>query len=85
MQQAVSVKAEKPPRPETNRATLVSAGFPKPRITVHFYKETRLLVSKDHFGKEQREWGHYFECLKTGTVRLWGTERTAEDAEQELN
>lgn len=77
--------AERPPRPETTRATLVSAGFPKPRATVHFYKETRLLRSLDHRGKEQFEWAHYFECLKTGAVRLWGTERTAADAELEIN
>lgn len=73
----------RPPRPETTRAILISAGIQRPTTTVHHYVETRLVTVKGPDGEPQKAWAHYFECFRTGATRVWGIEKTAADIERE--
>ena len=62
----------RPPRPETTRAFLLSAGFRKPTTTIHHYKTSRLVTAKDAKGIESPAWEHLYQCTRTGAVRRWG-------------
>lgn len=67
---------QKPPKPETTRAWLMSAGIPEKTYTTHHWYETRLVSVKvlkptGEYRNEQA-WEHVFKCFKTGAERRWG-------------
>ncbi len=60
----------KPPKPETTRAFLVSAGLPKPTATVHHHYATELVTLPGPFYGQG--WAFVYKCFVTGALRRWG-------------
>ena len=58
-----------PPEPERKTATLISAGFSEPTVTLHRHVETREVVLP---GPDGMAWEHIFECSVTGERRRYG-------------
>ncbi len=59
------------PKPTTTRAYLISAGLEKPTPTVHHYYKTEPEILS---GQGGAAWVHYYQCFKTGALRVWGNE-----------
>lgn len=74
----------KPPKPETTRAVLVSAGLPRPTATVHHYYATRLVRFPGIPGltPDTQAWEYVFRCFRTGAERRWGLARGPGDADE---
>ena len=63
------------PKPETRRAFLISAGYPRPTPTVHHFYEARRVTLP---GTRGVAWEFIYRCFKTGAERRWGTANALE-------
>ena len=66
----MSLQYSKPPKPETTRAYLISAGIAKPTATVHHHYATELVTLPGPLYGQG--WAHVFKCFVTGALRRWG-------------
>jgi hypothetical protein len=67
--------SKNPPKPETTKAMLITAGIHKPTFTLHHYLETKAARLRNG----APVWEFLFKCFKTGTIRRWGVEERIEE------
>lgn len=66
----------RPSVPVNKRPIIVSSGYPAGHVemwTRHVFVETRK-EPDPNFGELRPEWRHYFRCLETNAVRVFGVE-----------
>jgi hypothetical protein len=71
-------------RVETKTALLPSAGYNGKKWTRHTYEYSETITITPKRGKPEPQTGvgHFFRCVETGEIRMWGFDRT-KDAEPE--